>query len=139
MSRWASRPRIALFRSTHHDVAAQGRNLGYYGNGLSLTLADANREMLIEAAAKARDARDVSEQQDAGSVALYLADSENLVRPDSDRHGRREPTQAERSLRSLRTFPPESFDTGACIIWRCEWWEWKMNSTTMDGEPAIAR
>ena len=114
VSRCASRPRIALLRSTHHDVAAQGRNLGYYGNGLSLTLADANREMLIEAAAKARDA---SEQQDAGSVALYLADSENLVRPDSDRHGRREPTQAERSLRSLRTFPPESFDTGAYLVW----------------------
>ena len=83
-----------------------------------MTLADSNRDMLVEAAAKARDA----EGEIAPVIDVWLADSQDLV--EDSKHAAvaaRLPTeitrtvsQAEqslRNLRSLRKFPPDSFDT----------------------------
>ena len=118
----------------------QGRNLGYYGN-VKLTLADSNRDMLIEAAAKLRDEKNCQVKD----VEVVLADSEDIVEestrtdvtsatvsanasattpattpatnPVATSTTRSIPIApkndgtAERMLRSLRKFPPESFDT----------------------------
>ncbi len=96
----------------------QGRNLGYY-RGVELTLADANRDMLIEASAKLRDPEGIQVQ----GVELALADSEDILdeskRPaltgTTGTSGKSvaagQITEQQRLLRSLRKFPPESFDT----------------------------
>ncbi len=96
----------------------QGRNLRFY-RGVKLTLADTNRDMLIEATAKIRDAEGIEVQ----GVQLALADSEDILdvsgRPASAGNGDRggeaavasQITERQRLLRSMQKFPPESFDT----------------------------
>ncbi len=109
--------RLCLHLTVRLYGPLQGRNLPYYSVA-KLTLADTNRDMLIEASAKLRDA-----EGEVQGVQLALADSEDILdespRPALTGHG--DPggeasvagqiSEQQRLLRSMQKFPPESFDT----------------------------